>query len=242
MERATERFTDSSSRCFRGRTTTPFLPGVSMRTEVSLIWPPATSISEQHLRTPWEGSLIAPSPLYFSGCGDIQNLIYYERPPYSLTPRGLKIDVHLLKFPGLNFVNSSLIPLNCARITKEGPVLLAIKVCKLSGSSYLYLRDLCAELALNAKMKTGHSSSNQVPVDATAREFFENLRTQSLNAMYIPVQHTARFRLPETLSSEPVDWTETSMKAMRKRLGVAGDVNESTTGQFTTDLDTDADV
>ncbi len=194
-----------------------------------------------HLRTPWEGSLIAPSPRHFSGCGDVQNMVYYKRPPYAITNRGLRIEAHLLKFPGLNFVNSALIPLNSARITKRGPVLLAIKVSKVGGTA-LYLRDHCAELELDAKVRSSNEIFGKVPVDATAAEFFDILAKQPLQIIDIPLQHSARIRVPETLSSEPVDWTEISMKARMKRLGIEDHDEESQPPQAAPPVEEDGDT
>ena len=92
------------------------------------------------LHGPWRyENVFAPSTSYFAYCGNISKALYDERQPYSMTNRGLQIDVVL--FP---FGDAYIIPLNCCITNAEGPEApLALLVSKIKKRGNTFERREC---------------------------------------------------------------------------------------------------
>jgi hypothetical protein len=92
------------------------------------------------------GGLLACSPTAFRDSGDVQRLTYgKERPPFSMTNKGLRIELRLIALKDINFPKGSgphrkdvtdafLAPLNCRRENSTNCLALYLK--KIGGNSF----------------------------------------------------------------------------------------------------------
>ena len=88
------------------------------------------------------GNVFAPSTSNFSGCGNISKALYDERQPYSMTNRGLQINVIL--FP---WNDTYIIPLNYCKNHAEGSVVpLALEVNEIDKRGNVFERRECIEM------------------------------------------------------------------------------------------------
>ena len=87
-------------------------------------------------------NIFAPSTSNFAHCGNISKALYDERQPYSMTNRGLRIDVVLLRW---NY--AYIIPLNCCKTNAEGSVApLALEVHEIEQRGNFFERRECIEM------------------------------------------------------------------------------------------------
>ena len=88
------------------------------------------------------GNVFASSTSNFARCGNISKALYDERQPYSMTNRGLQIDVVLLPYEDMY-----IIPLNCCITNAEGSeVPLALVVNKIKKRGNVFERQNCISM------------------------------------------------------------------------------------------------
>jgi hypothetical protein len=89
-----------------------------------------------------QDGLLAQSPDYFADSGDVRTRYFDQRKPYSITNRGLQMDVSLLEAPNESR-GHFLIPLSCSK-DRQSP--LALLVHKGDLINDRYIRRSCIEL------------------------------------------------------------------------------------------------
>lgn len=155
-------------------------------------------------------NVFAPSTSHFARCGNISKTLYDERQPYSMTNRGLRIDVVL--FP---WNDTYIIPLNCYLTNAEGseaPLALVVDKSKRRGN--VFERRECIEMGtahykLFARSKAAHkrmvvfmqTDAPETDVIAEWTEPIKMLATHEWKKRELDV-------LLKTINSGLMNWTE----------------------------------
>jgi hypothetical protein len=177
------------------------------------------------------GGLLARSPTAFRDSGDVQRLTYgKERPPFSMTNKGLRIELRLIPLKDINFpkgegphpkdvTDAFLAPLNCKRESSTNCLALYLK--RIDGNNFQRgVRDLIPwdwdiERTTTQLVHVRNVDTRNSPADRNRREFVFQIKCRSLleHGFSIPERH-----IKEHMSFSGQDSWETNADGLKVTL------------------------
>ena len=150
-------------------------------------------------------NIFAPSTSSFAHCGNISKALYDERQPYSMTNRGLQIDVVLLPRADGYFI-----PLNCCITSADGSEApLALVVDKTKERDNVFKRRFCVDTENLARLVATHERTVVfMQTDAPETNMFPKWTELRKKVARLDEKRTEADELLKSIDDGLINWTE----------------------------------